>query len=100
MGGFDHTAQHGEQEQEHLPTSERNARYGMVLFVAYLALYGAFVLLNAFASHLMNNVVWQGVNVAILYGFGLIVAAILLSLVYGWLCRDPADDPPAAAAKR
>ena len=27
-------------------------------------------------------------NVAILYGFGLIVAALFLALVYAWLCRE------------
>jgi uncharacterized membrane protein (DUF485 family) len=28
-----------------------------------------------------------GVNLAILYGFGLIVAALALALIYAWLCR-------------
>ena len=28
-----------------------------------------------------------GVNVAVLWGFGLIAAAFVLALVYGWLCR-------------
>jgi hypothetical protein len=30
------------------------------------------------------------VNLAIWYGFGLIVAAIFLALVYGWACRTDA----------
>ena len=35
-----------------------------------------------------------GVNLAILYGFGLIIAALVLALIYGWLCKpyDEADE--------
>ena len=29
-----------------------------------------------------------GVNLAILYGFGLIIAALVLALLYGWLCKS------------
>lgn len=65
----------------------RNARIGYVLFGVYLLLYGGFVLLNAFAPETMEATPVEGVNLAILYGFGLILAAILLSLVYGFLCK-------------
>ncbi len=70
----------------------RNARTGFVLFVIYLLLYGGFVFLNAFAADVMEMTPIAGVNLAILYGFGLIVAAIVLALVYGFLCRnEPAE---------
>jgi uncharacterized membrane protein (DUF485 family) len=68
------------------PSSARRARYGLVLFAFYLALYGGFVLLNAFAPSLME-VTLAGVNLAVLYGLGLIAAAFLLALLYDWLCR-------------
>lgn len=29
-----------------------------------------------------------GLNIAVLYGFGLIIGAILLSGLYGFLCRE------------
>ncbi len=70
----------------------RNARVGFVLFVVYLFLYGGFVFLNAFAADVMEWTPIAGVNLAILYGFGLIAAALLLALVYGFLCRErPAE---------
>jgi uncharacterized membrane protein (DUF485 family) len=69
-------------------TSRRNARYGLVLFVVYLIIYSAFVLLNAFAAEWMKLTV-LGINLAVLYGLGLIVAAFVLALVYAWLCRSP-----------
>ncbi len=70
----------------------RNARLGMFLFTIYLLLYGGFVLLNAFSPSTMEITPLAGVNLAILYGFGLIVAALVLALIYGWLCKSPAVD--------
>lgn len=66
----------------------RNARIGLVLFCVYLVLYGGFVFLNAFSPETMEVTPLPGVNLAILYGFGLIIAALALALVYGYLCRD------------
>lgn len=63
-----------------------NARFGLGLFVIYLLLYGGFVFLNAFAADAME-ITWGGVNLAILYGFGLIFAAFGLAMVYGFLAK-------------
>jgi uncharacterized membrane protein (DUF485 family) len=71
--------------------SQRNARLGLVLFFVYLALYGGFVGLAAFAPGVMQRTPAAGVNLAIWYGFGLIAAAIVLALIYGWLCRDSSE---------
>jgi uncharacterized membrane protein (DUF485 family) len=35
----------------------------------------------------MADEVVAGLNLAIVYGFGLIIAALVLAAVYGWLCR-------------
>ena len=43
--------------------------------------------MNAFAPKLMETTPLWGVNLAILYGFALILAAFALALVYAWLCR-------------
>lgn len=75
----------------------RNARIGLVLFVFYLLLYGGFVFLNAFSPDLMETTPFGGVNLAIIYGFGLILAAFVLSLVYGFLCT-PHDETPGGKA--
>ncbi|QDT48109.1 hypothetical protein Pan258_21490 [Symmachiella dynata] len=71
---------------------QRNARIGMVLFCVYLLLYGGFVFLNAFAPETMEVLPFAGVNLAILYGFGLIIAAVLLALIYGWMCQPDDED--------
>ena len=73
---------------EQQETITRNSRYGLVLFAVYCVIYGAFVGLSAFAPQMMAKPVMGGVNLAIVYGFGLILIAIVLALVYAWLCRE------------
>lgn len=89
MGSFGHEVV-ATAEPEDLATSARNARYGMRLFLAYLALYGGFVGLNAFAPQTMAVNV-AGINLAIWYGLGLIAAAMVLAVIYTILCRAPVD---------
>jgi uncharacterized membrane protein (DUF485 family) len=71
--------------------STRTTRIGLSLFAVYLLFYGGFVLLAAFSPQTMEATPLAGVNLAIWYGFGLIVAAIFLALVYGWACRASAQ---------
>ena len=59
------------------------------LFGLYLTAYLAFMILTAFDRTLMASVPFGGVNLAIIYGMGLIVGAIVLALVYMGLCRTP-----------
>ena len=87
-------------ETERPETVSRNARYGLILFAVYLVLYAAFVLTSAFAPRVMERTPVAGVNLAILSGFGLIGAAMLLALVYGWLCRGEAASRGDQAGSR
>ena len=75
-----------QRERESAATVARVARSGLILFAVYLVFYVAFVVLTAFAAEWMRTEL-AGVNVAIHAGFGLIVGAFLLALVYLWLCR-------------
>jgi uncharacterized membrane protein (DUF485 family) len=68
--------------------TNRANRIGLVLFAVYLVLYSGFVLLAAFSPESMEATPLAGVNLAIWYGFGLIVAAFVLALVYGWASRS------------
>jgi len=75
------------------PQRRFNTRLGLFLFLVYLTLYTGFVLINAFAADKMETIVLAGLNLAIVYGFGLIVFALVLALIYGLMCRrDPAED--------
>ncbi len=75
------------------PSSQaRNSKYGLILFSIYSVFYLGFVLVNAFASTWVEWVPFLGLNLAIIWGFGLIALALILALVYGFLCSSPAAD--------
>lgn len=78
--------------------AERNARLGLVLFTVYAAFYAAFVLLNAFLPDVMDTKPLLGLNLALLSGFGLIVLAMVLALVYGVKASGP--DPTTAEGEQ
>jgi uncharacterized membrane protein (DUF485 family) len=65
-----------------------NSRLGLALFTLYLVLYLGFVLINAIRADLMERKVVAGLNLAIVYGFGLIATALILAVIYGVLCRS------------
>jgi uncharacterized membrane protein (DUF485 family) len=71
------------------PSEATAARHGLRLFALYVLLYGGFMGLAAFAPRLMAETAWAGVNLAVLYGLGLIVSALVLAGVYMALCRRP-----------
>lgn len=79
----------------------RNARYGLILFAIYVVLYLGFMLLSVLRPDLMDaeplgeGVPGAGVNLAILYGFGLIAAALVLALIYMVLCRERGSEGPS-----
>lgn len=70
----------------------RQSRVGFTLFMVYLALYLGFVLINAFSPALMKSTPLAGVNLAVLYGLALIVAAILMAFLYGFVGNAASDD--------
>jgi uncharacterized membrane protein (DUF485 family) len=75
------------KEKEDEAVVARNTRTALLLFAVYTAIYGGFMLLSAFAPHRMSEPFLGGVNLAVIYGFALIVAAIVLALVYVKVCR-------------
>jgi uncharacterized membrane protein (DUF485 family) len=68
-----------------------SSRLGLSLFAIYLAMYGGFVMLNTFSPSTMELLPWAGINVAVLYGFALIVGAVVLAFIYGIFSRDVED---------
>ncbi len=89
MAGLDHGPAYP-KEQEDMVLATRNARYGMALFTIYLLIYGGFVAISAFWPELMARDAIFGVNLAVTYGFALIAAAMIMALIYCWLCRKQA----------
>jgi uncharacterized membrane protein (DUF485 family) len=68
----------------------RNARLGLWFFAIYCVFYAGFMGLTAFSFKTLAKPV-AGVNWAILYGMGLIVAALVMAIVYMFLCTKDGD---------
>ncbi|MCG3149395.1 MAG: hypothetical protein PCFJNLEI_02856 [Verrucomicrobiae bacterium] len=75
------------KEQEDAGVVAHNTRMGVILFIVYVAFYAGFMALSAFAPDKMSQPFIGGANLAVVYGFALIVVALLLALVYMKVCR-------------
>ena len=64
------------------PEAEGRSRFGFALFWVYVLLYGGFMVLVLVRPDLLSLRPFGGVNLAIAYGMGLIVAAFVLAVVY------------------
>lgn len=69
----------------------RKATYGIWLFVVYLLVYAGFVGINLLRPQWMGASALAGLNLAVVYGFGLILLAIGLGLVYNRQCTAMED---------
>ncbi len=64
----------------------RKAKLGVKLFFIYTIIYAGFVLIGLFKPELMGLELMAGQNIAIIYGFGLIVLAIVMGFIYNYAC--------------
>ena len=61
-------------------------RLGAVMFLLYGLIYSGFVAINVVNPTLMETPSLLGMNLACVYGFGLIVLALVLALIYNHMC--------------
>jgi len=75
-------------------------RLGVWMFLLYAVIYVGFVVINVVKPAWMDWVFpGIGLNLAVIYGFGLIVLALVLALIYNGKCaRAEADGAAQAAA--
>lgn len=69
------------------PAAAFKTRLGIWMFMAYLIFYAVFVAINVGRPLLMERTVCLGLNLATVYGFALIIIALLQALIYDALCR-------------
>jgi uncharacterized membrane protein (DUF485 family) len=82
-----HEPVESENECEDLTLAVRT-RMGVRLFLVYATVYGIFVAINLIKPVLMERIVLFGMNLAVTYGIGLIVFAIVLALIYNRRCAQ------------
>ena len=66
--------------------AKRKTRLGSWMFIAYLIVYAIFVAIGVANYEAMSKIVFLELNLAVTYGFGLIVLAIIMGLIYNWRC--------------
>ncbi|GEM_PF-244706 len=77
---------HGESTDWGRDTSAKyKSKIGIYMFILYTLIYSIFVIINSLSPKLMGIPLY-GLNVAIVYGFGLIVFALFLAVIYNALC--------------
>jgi uncharacterized membrane protein (DUF485 family) len=66
--------------------SKNKSRLGVWLFIIYSIVYAGFVAIGVANYELMGKIVLGEQNLAVVYGFGLIIFAIVLGLIYNIIC--------------
>jgi uncharacterized membrane protein (DUF485 family) len=62
-------------------------RLGIWMFVFYSLFYAGFVAVNLLSPLAMATIVFAGLNLATVYGFALIIVALVEALIYDAMCR-------------
>lgn len=61
-------------------------KLGLILFGVYSLIYAGFVVINTWSPKSMGIEIFMGLNLAVVYGFGLIVLAIVMGVIYNHVC--------------
>lgn len=72
--------------------SAKKSRLGVILFLVYTFIYFGFVIIGVFFPDIMGINVLGGQNIAVIYGFGLILLAIVMGFVYNLVCSRYEDE--------
>lgn len=73
-------------KQDRDPASGYKTRLGVWMFLVYALVYAGFVAINLIAPKAMEATIFWGLNLAVVYGFGLIVLALIMALIYNGMC--------------
>jgi len=68
------------------PAAPFKSRLGVIMFVVYALVYAGFVAINLTSPGAMETETILGLNLAVFYGFFLIVFALVLALIYTLIC--------------
>ena len=66
--------------------SDQKSKLGLKLFAVYTLVYIGFIAINITHPILMEKIIFMGQNLAVVYGMGLIILAIIMGLIYNHIC--------------
>lgn len=64
----------------------KKTRLGIIMFVAYMTVYAGFVFIGMMFPRVLGARFIFGQNLAVTYGIGLILLAVIMGLVYNFFC--------------
>lgn len=70
----------------------KKSKLGALLFLVYTLVYSGFVFIGLMYPELMGLHVLGNLNLAIVYGFGLIILAIVMGFIYNAICTKYEDN--------
>lgn len=74
-------------------------KLGLILCAVFTIVYFAFIVLGVTNPQMMANDIGP-LNVAVVYGFAIIILAIILAFAYNWLCSCKEDFHEKADKKK
>jgi uncharacterized membrane protein (DUF485 family) len=74
-------------------------KLGLIMFAIYVPLYLLFIFICVLKPKLMGTDIGP-LNLAIVYGFGLIIVAVIQALIYNYMCSKRENLEKAAEQKK
>lgn len=74
------------------PSGPYKRRLGIWMFAFYSLFYAGFVAINLLNPLLMGKIIMLGLNLATVYGFALIIVALIEALIYDLMCRKKEEE--------
>jgi len=70
------------------PAVSFKTNLGVKMFIAYAIIYAGFIFINLFSPISMEKEIMMGLNLSVVYGFGLIILALVLAVIYNQACNN------------
>ena len=71
--------------------SKRKTRLGIILFTIYALIYALFVVIGVMYTDTLGVKAIGNLNLAVVYGIGLIVLAAIMGFIYNLICSRMED---------
>jgi uncharacterized membrane protein (DUF485 family) len=65
---------------------KKKTKLGITLFAIYSIVYIIFVAIGVLDYKILGKIVLGNQNLAVVYGFGLILLAVIMGLIYNFIC--------------
>lgn len=70
------------------PAATFKTALGVKMFIGYALVYAGFIGINVISPLAMEKEIFWGLNLAVTYGFGLIILALILAAIYNQVCNN------------